>query len=157
MYKVKVLVAQSCPTLCDPMNCIMPGFPVLHYLLEFAQIHVHWVADAIKASHALPSSFPFAFNLYQHQGLFQWVDSLYQVAKILELQLQHQSFQWKFRIDFLWDWLVWSPYCPRDPQESFPAPQLESISAVSLQYTQKKFFQEKNWKQQRTHGLNCEK
>ena len=97
--KVKVLVAQSCPTLCDPMNCIMPGFPVLHYLLEFAQIHVHWVADAIKASHPLLPSFPFAFNLSQHQGLFQWVGSLHQMDK--ELELQHQFFQWIFWVDFL--------------------------------------------------------
>ena len=70
MYKVKVLFAQSCPALCDPMNCITPGLPVLPYLLEFAQIHVHWVGDAIKASHPLPPSSPFAFNLSQHQGSF---------------------------------------------------------------------------------------
>ena len=70
----------------------MPGFSVLHYLLEFAQTHVHWVSDAIQPSHPFPS--PPTFNLSHHQGLFQWVGSLHQVAKELELQFQHQSFQW---------------------------------------------------------------
>ena len=88
-------VAQLCPILCDPMDCstagLQPGFPVLHYLPEFAQTHVHWVGNAISPSHLqLPSS-PFVLNLSQHQGLFQWVGSLHQVAKVLELQLQHQS------------------------------------------------------------------
>ena len=76
---------------------------VLDYLPEFAQIHVHWVGDGILSSHPLPSPFPPDFNLSQHQGLFQWVGSSHQVAKVLELQLQlhHQSFQWTFRVDFL--------------------------------------------------------
>ena len=74
---------------------------ILHYLLEFGQIHVHWVDDAIQSSHPLsPPSLP-ALNLSQHQGLFQWVSSSHQVAKGLELQLQHQIFQWMFRVDFL--------------------------------------------------------
>ena len=94
-------VAQSCPTLCNPKDCSTSGFHVLHYLLEFAQIHVHRVSDAIQLSHALsPRSSP-ALDLSQHQGLFQWVTSLHQVAKVLALQLQHQSFQWIFRVDFL--------------------------------------------------------
>ena len=80
-------VAQSWPTLCDLRDCSMPGFPVLHQLLEFNQTHVHWVGDAIQPSHPmLPSSFP--FSLSTHQGLFQWVNSSHQVAKVLELQLQ---------------------------------------------------------------------
>ena len=67
-------VAKSCPILCDPMDCSTPGFPVLHYLLEFAQTHVRWVSEAIQPSHPLPPSFPFVFSLFQHQGfLFQWV------------------------------------------------------------------------------------
>ena len=92
--------AQSCPTLCDPMNCSMPGFPVHHQLLELAQTHVHRVGDAIQPSH--PLSFPslHAFNLSQDQDLFKWVSSLHQMAKVLEFQLQHQSFQWIFRIDW---------------------------------------------------------
>ena len=86
-------VAQSCPTLCDPMDLGTPGLPVLHYLPEFPQVLVHWFSDAIESSHPLsPSSF--AFNLSQHQGLFQWVGSSHQVANVLELQLQYQSFQW---------------------------------------------------------------
>ena len=91
--------AQSCPILCDPMDCSMPGFPVFHHLLEFTQTHVHWVDDAIQLSHPLSS--PSALNLSQHQGLFQWVSFLHQVAKVLEFRLQHQSFQWIFRVDFL--------------------------------------------------------
>ena len=88
-------VAQLCPTLCDPVDCSMPGFPVHHQLLELAQTHVHWVGDAIQTSHPLSSPSPPAFNLSQHQGLFQWASSLHQVAKVLEFQLQHQSFQWE--------------------------------------------------------------
>ena len=93
-------VVQSCPAPCNPTDCSTPGFPVHHPLLELAQTHVRWVSDAIQPSHPLSSSSP-ALNLSQHQGLFQWVSSSHQVAKILELQLQHQSFQWIFRIDFL--------------------------------------------------------
>ena len=81
------LVAQLCPTLCDPMDCSTPGFPVLHHLLELVQIQVHQVGDAIQLSHPLSSPFPPAFNLSQHQGLFKWVSSLHQVAKVLEFQL----------------------------------------------------------------------
>ena len=94
-------VTQSCLTPCDPTDCSTAGFPVHHQLLEAAQTHVHWVGDAIQPSHPLSSPFPPAFNLAQHQGLFQWVSSSYQVAKILELQLHHQSFQWVFRTDLL--------------------------------------------------------
>ena len=87
------LAAQSCPTLCDPTDCTTPGFPVHHQLLELAQTHVHLVSNAIQPSHPLSSPSPPAFNLSQHRGLFQWVSSLHQVAKVLELQLEHQSFQ----------------------------------------------------------------
>ena len=75
---------------------------------------------------------PFAFNLSQHQGLFQWVSSLHQVGEVLELQLQHQSFQWVFRLDFLKDWLLGSPFSPRDSQESSPAPYFENINSLVL-------------------------
>ena len=94
-------VAQLCLTLCDPMDCSAPGLPVHHQLLEFTQTHVHWVSDAIQPSHPLLSPYPPAFNLSQHQGVFRWVSSLHQAAKVLEFQLQHQSFQWTFRTDFL--------------------------------------------------------
>ena len=92
-------VTQSCPTICDPMNCSTPGLPVHHQLLEFTQIHVHWVNDAIQPSHPLSSPSPPALNLSQHQGLFQQVSSSHQVAKVLDLQ--HQSFQWIVRVDSL--------------------------------------------------------
>ena len=94
-------VAQSCPTLCDPMECSTPGFPVPHQLPEFTQTHVHWVSNAIQPSHPLSSPSPPAFNLAQHQGLFKWVSSSHQVAKVLDFQLQHQSFQWTLRTDLL--------------------------------------------------------
>ena len=110
------------------MDCSMPGFRVLHHLLELSLTHVQWVGDAIQPSHPLSPPSPPAFNLSRGQGLFQWVDSSHQVAKVLELQLHYQSFQWIFRVDFLEDWLVWSPCCPRDSQESSPASQFESVN-----------------------------
>ena len=79
-------VTQSCLTLCETMDCSTPGFPVHHQLPELTQTHVHWVSDAIQPSHPLSSPSPPAFNLSQHQGLFQWLNSSYQVAKVLELQ-----------------------------------------------------------------------
>ena len=82
-------VTQSCPTLCNFMNCSTPGLPVHHQLPESTQTHVHWVGDAIQPSHPLSSPSPPAPNPSQHQGLFQWVSSSHQVAKVLEFQLQH--------------------------------------------------------------------
>ena len=108
------------------MDWSMPGFPVLHHLPQFAQTHVRWVGDVIQPSHPLSPPSPPALSFCQHQGLFQWVGSSHQVAKVLELN--HQTLQWIFRIDFLYDGLVWSPCCPWDSQESSPAPQLESIN-----------------------------
>ena len=94
-------VALLCLTLYIPINCIRPGFPVLHYLPEFAQNHVLWISEAIQPSHPLLPPSPLAFSLSWHQGLFQWVGSSYQVARALELQVKHCSFQWIFRVDFL--------------------------------------------------------
>ena len=125
-------VAQSCLTLCDPMDCSRPGFPVHHQLPELTQTHVHWVSDPIQPSHPLSAPSPSAFNLSQHQCLFQWVSSSQQVAKVLKLQ--HQSFQWIFRTDFLWDWLIWSPCKLRDSQESSPTPQFKSINSLALSF-----------------------
>ena len=127
-------VAQSCPTLCDPMNCSTPGLPVHHQLLEFTQTHVHQVGDAIQPSHPLSSPSPPAPNLSQHQGLFQWVSSSYQVAKVLEFQLQHQSYQWTPRTDLLQNGLIGSPCSPRDSQESSPTPQFKSINSSVLSF-----------------------
>ena len=97
----------SCVQLCKLMNCSMPGLPVHHQLPEFTQTHVRWVCDAIQPTHSLLSPSPPAFNLSQYQGLFKWVSSSHHVAKVLEFQLQHQSFQWthpgliSFRMDRL--------------------------------------------------------
>ena len=94
-------VAQSCPTLCDPMNHSTPALPVHHQLPEIIQTHVHRVDDAIQLSHPLSSPSPPAPNPSKHQGLLQWVNSSHEVAKVLEFQLQHQSFQWTPRTDLL--------------------------------------------------------
>ena len=97
--------AQSCPTLCDPMNCSTPGLPVHHQLPESTQTHVHWVSDAIQPSHPLSSPSP-ALSLCQHQGLFQWVSSSHQVAKVLESQLSiSPSNEHPGLISFRMDWL----------------------------------------------------
>ena len=127
-------VFQSCPTLWNPMDCSTSGFPVNHQLQELSQTHVHLVSDAIQPSHPLLFTSPPSFSLFQHQDLFKWVSSSYQVAKLLELQLQHQSFQWIFRTDFLYDWLARSPCSPRGSQESSPAPKFKSISSSVLSF-----------------------
>ena len=100
-------VAQWYPTVCDPMDCSTPGLPVHCQLLEFTQTHLHWVGDAIQLSHLLLSPSPSALNISQHQGLFKWISSSHKVAKVLEFQLQHQSFQGtpKGLISFRMDWL----------------------------------------------------
>ena len=85
---------QSLSCVRDPTNCRTPGLPVHDQLPVCTQTHVHWVGDAIQPSHPLLSPSPPVLNLSQHQGLFQWVSSLHQVVKVLEFQLQHQSFQW---------------------------------------------------------------
>ena len=94
-------VTQSCPTLCNPMNHSAPGLPIHHQFPEFTQTHLHRVGDAIQPSHPLSSPYPPAPIPSQHQGLFQGVNSLHEVAKILEFQPQHQSFQWTPRTDLL--------------------------------------------------------
>ena len=99
-------VTQSCPTLCNPMDCSTPGLPVHHQLPEFTQTHLHWVGDAIQLSHPVLSPSLPAFKLSQNQGLFKWVSSSHQVAKVLEFQLQHLSLQWTLRTHlFRMDWL----------------------------------------------------
>ena len=146
-------VAQSCLTLCDPMNNSMPGLPVHHQVLESTQTHVHLVSDAIQPSHPLSSPSPPVLNLSQHQGLFQWVSSLHQVAKVLEFQLQHQFFQWTPRTDLLQDGLIGSPWSPRDSQESSTTPQFKSINslAFSFLYSPTLTFIHDHW---RNHSLD---
>ena len=124
-------VAQSCPTLCNPMDCSMPGFPVHHQLLEFAQTHIHRVGDVVQPSHPPSSPSPPAPNPSQHQSLFR-VNSSHEVAKVLEFQLQYHSFQRNPRADLLQNRLVGSPCSPRDSQESSPTPQFKSINSSAL-------------------------
>ena len=130
-YSVQFSSVAYCVQLCDPMNRSMPGFPVHHQLLELTQTHVH---DATQPSHPLSSPSPPDPNPSQHQGLFQWVRSSHQVAKVLEFQLQRRSFQWTPMTDLLSDGLVGSPCCPRDSQESSPTPQFKYINFLALSF-----------------------
>ena len=127
-------VTQSCLTLSDPMNCSTPGLPVHHQLPEYTQTQVHWVSDAIQPSHPRSSTSPPAPNPSQHQSLFQWVNSSHQVAKVLEFQLQHDSFQRTPRADLPQNGLVGSPCSPRDSQESSPTPHFKSINSSVLSF-----------------------
>ena len=127
----------SLSALSDSLRPHKPGLPVHHQLLEFTQTHAHRVGDAIQPSHPLSSPSPPALNPSHHQGLFQWVNSLHEVAKVLEFQLQHQSFQWTPRTDLLQDGLVGSPCSPRDSQESSPTPQFKSTNFSALSFLQR--------------------
>ena len=100
-------VIQLCLTLCDPTDHSVPGLPVYHQLPEFTQTHVHWVGDAIQPSHPLLSPSPPALNLSQHQGLFKWVSSSHQVAKISEFQLQHSVLPMNIQDSFPLGWTGW--------------------------------------------------
>ena len=107
-------VAQLFLTLCNPIDCCTPGFPVLHHLPELAQTHVHWVGDAIQPPHPVSSPSPPAFYISQHQGLFQWVGSLHQVAKVFELsdlprakrRFLNHSWSISFQGNCAWAWGV---------------------------------------------------
>ena len=116
------------------MDCSLPVLPVHHQLPEFTQTHVPQVGEAIQPSHSLSSPSPPTFNLSQHQGILKWLSSSHQGAKVLDFQPQHQSFQWIFRFDFLYDWQVWFPCSPRDSQESSPMPQFKSIISSALSF-----------------------
>ena len=131
-FDLVVIQYLICIWFCDPTCCNTQGSSVLQYLQEFAQIHVYQFSEVIQPSHPLSSRSPPALSLSQHQGLFQWVDYSHQVAKVLELQLQDQSFQWILRVDFLLDGLVGSPCSPRDSQESSPRTQLKSNNSLVL-------------------------
>ena len=125
-------VAQSCLTLCDPMNRSTPGLPVYHQLSEFTQTHVHRVSNAIQPSHPRLSPSSPAPNPSQNQSLFQWVNSSHEVAKVLEFQLSHHSFQRNSRADLLQNGLFGSPCSSRDSQESSPTPQYKSVNSWAL-------------------------
>ena len=98
---------QSHPTLCHPMDCSTPGLPVHHQLSELIQTHIHWVCDAIQPSHPLSSPFPTAFNLFQCQGLFQWVSSLHQVAKVLGVSASASVLPMNIQDWFPLGWTGW--------------------------------------------------
>ena len=113
-------VTQSCLTLCDPMNCSMPGLPVHHQLPEFTQTHIRQVGDAIQPLHPLSSPSPPVPNPSQHPGLFQWVSSLHEVAKVLEFQLQHQSFSINTQDWSPLGWTGWSSLQSKGLSRVFP-------------------------------------
>ena len=124
-------VTQLCQTLCGPTDCSIPDFPVHHQLLELAQTHIHQVSNAIQPSHPLSSPSPPAFNLSSIR-VFSNESTPHEVAKVLEFQLQQQSFQWTLRTNLLQDGLVGSPCSPRDSQESSPTPQFKCINSLAL-------------------------
>ena len=136
VYKCSVQfssVAQSCPTLCGPMNRSTPGLPVRHQLPEFTQTHVHWVGDAIQPSHPLSSPSPPALNPSQHQGLFQWVKLFVWGSQSIGVSASASVLPMNTQ-DLLQDGLVGSPCNPRDSQESSPIPQFESINFSVLSF-----------------------
>ena len=124
-------VAQSCPTLCNPMTRSTPGLPVHHQFPEFTQTHIHRVSDAIQPSHPLSSPSSPSPNPSQHQSLFEWVSSSHEMAEVLEFQLSNHSSQRNPRTD-LQNGLVGSPCSPRDSQESSPTLQLKTINSSEL-------------------------
>ena len=126
-------VAQSCLTLCNPMDCSTPGLPVHHQLQSL--LKPMSIALVMPSNHLIlcgPLLLPPSIIL--SIGLFKWISSSNQVAKVLEFQLQHQSFQWIFRTDFLSDGLLGSPCSPRNSQESSPTPQFKSINSLALSF-----------------------
>ena len=132
MCPCALLLLFSCQVMSDSPHELRHGRLPCPSLFPWVCSNSCPLSDAIQPFHPLLSAPFLALNLSQHQGFFQWVCSSHQVAKVLELQLQHQSFQWIFRVDFLEDWLVWSLCCPRDTQESFPTSQSKSINSLAL-------------------------
>ena len=122
-------VAQLCLTLCDPVDCSMTGFPVLHYLREVAETHAHWVSDAMQPSYPLSTPSPQTFLA---SGSFQVSWLLISGGQSIGAKLQLQSFQWIFKVDFRYDWLVGSPCSPRDSQESSLTPHFKRINSLVL-------------------------
>ena len=151
MLSVQFISVQSLNRvqLCDPMNRSTPGLPVHHQLPEFTQTHIHRVSDAIQPSHPLSSPSPPAPNPSQHQSLFQWVNSSHEVAKVLEFQLQHHSFQRNHRADLLQNGLVGSPRSPRDSRESSPTPQFKTINSLALSLLHKSNSHIHTWPQEK--------
>ena len=120
-------------SLWDPMHALQRGQASLSFTNSRSPPKPMSIESAVP-SHPLSPPSPPSFNLFKHQGLFQWVSSLHQVVKLLELQIQHQSFQWIFRVDFLKDRLIGSPCSPRDSQESSQTPKFQSINSSALSF-----------------------
>ena len=129
-------VTQSCPTLCDPTDCSMPGLPVHHQLTEFTQTQVHWVSDAIQTSHPLLSPSPPAFNLSQHQGLFKWIRSSNQVAKYWSFSFSIRASVLPMNIQnwFPLEWTGWISLQSKGLSRVFSKPQFESINSLVLSF-----------------------
>ena len=127
-------IAKSCLTFCNPMMATTACQASLSITNSQSLLKIMSIESVMPSNHLIPLSSPYppAFNLSQHQGLFKWVSSSHQMARVLEFQLQHQSFQWTLRTDFLKDGLVGAPCSPRDSQESSPTPQFKSISSSAL-------------------------
>ena len=142
-------VTQSCPTLCDPVDC--STLASLSITNSWSLLKLMSIALVLPSNHLILCCPLLPPSVFPSIRVFQWDSFSHQVAKVLELQLQHQSFRWIFRVDFLQDGLVWSPCCPRDSQEPFPTPQFESISSsasvLSLLYgpTLTSILLEKPW------------
>ena len=135
-------VTQLCLTLCNAMDCSMPGFRVLHHLLEFAQTHVHWVSDAIQPSHPLSPPFPAS-------GSFPMSQFFTSGDQSIDASTPAQSFQWIFRVGFLKYWLIWSPCCPRNSSRVF-----SSITVRKYQFFK---AQPSLWSNSHTHTWLLEK
>ena len=127
-------IAQSCQTLCNPMDRSTPGLPVHHQLLECTQTHVHWVGDSIQPSHPLLSPSPPALNLSQHQGLLKMSQFFTSGGQSIEASASASVLSMNIQDWFPQDWLLWSPCSPRDSQESSPTPQFKSISSSALNF-----------------------
>ena len=125
-------VTQSCLILCDPMDCSTPGCPVLHYLPQIAQTHVHWVNDAVQPSHPLSSPSPPALSLSQYQGLFQWVHSSHQVAKVLELMFSASVPPINIQKWFPLGWTDWISLQPKRFWRIFSSTTIKSLNSLVL-------------------------
>ena len=126
-------VAQSCPILCDPMDCSMPGFPVHHQLPELAQTHIHWVCDAIPFS-SLVIPFSSWLQSFPASGSFPVGQCFSSGGQSIGVSVSALVPPWIFRTDFLYNWLVWSLSSPRDFQESSPTPHFKSINSLALSF-----------------------
>ena len=128
-------VTRLCPTLCNPVDCSMPVFSVHHQLPKLAQTHVYRVSDAIQSSHPLSSSpFSSCLQFFSASGSFPMSQFFTSGGQSIGASISTSTFQLIFRTDFLQDWLVWSPCCPRDSQESSPTPHFKSINSLALSF-----------------------